>query len=110
MTMLQQTPPRATQTPAQPTPEVVPYRPVPPGESRRRATAGSRPSLLHQVIAYALLAVGSIAFLVPFFFVVNGSLKSEVEVQAGDFVTPPKTLHDVRWSNYPLALSKQKMD
>jgi ABC-type glycerol-3-phosphate transport system permease component len=109
MTTLQQSPPRATQTPAQPTPEVVPYQPQPP-EKRRVASDGARPSLLQQVIAYALLAVGSVAFLVPFYFVVNGSLKSEVEVQAGDFVTPPRTLHDVRWSNYPLALSRQKMN
>ena len=110
MTTLQQSPPRATQTPAQPTPEVLPYRPPPPGLRRRAGSAGSRPSLVHQIVAYALLAIGSVAFLVPFYFVVNGSLKSEVEVQAGDFVTPPRTLHDVRWSNYPLALSRQKMD
>jgi len=31
-------------------------------------------------------------------------------VQAGDFNTPPKTLREVKWSNYPKALSREKMD
>jgi len=47
---------------------------------------------------------------VPFYFVINGSLKTEAEVAAGDFVTPPDTLAMVKWSNYPLALSPQKMN
>jgi multiple sugar transport system permease protein len=107
-TAYRETPPRATDQVSQPGPEVVPYLP-----SRRgapRGSAGERPSLAQQVIAYTLLALGSVAFLVPFYFVVNGSLKSEVEVQAGDFITPPKHLADFRWSNYSRALSKQKMD
>src|SRR4051794_38503720 len=107
-TAYRETPPRATENVAQPTPEVVPYLPKQPPPMR--GTSGARPSVAQQVIAYALLALGSIAFLVPFYFVINGSLKSEVEVQSGDFVTPPKTFADFRWNNYSLALSKKKMD
>ncbi|MFT3786224.1 MAG: carbohydrate ABC transporter permease [Tepidisphaeraceae bacterium] len=39
---------------------------------------------------YALLAIGSLAFLVPFYFVLNASLKTDAEVQAGDFITPTR--------------------
>src|SRR5205814_2635268 len=51
-----------------------------------------------------------IAFLIPFYFVANASLKTDAAVQSGDFVAPPKALADFRWSNYPRALSPQKMD
>ena len=46
----------------------------------------------------------------PFYFVVNGSLKSDAEVQAGDFTSPPATWSDVRWGNYPKALGPSKMN
>lgn len=59
------------------------------------------------IITYALLLLGSIAFLVPFYFVINGSLKSEADVQAGDFLTPPSS---PQFQNYAVALSKKKMD
>jgi len=62
------------------------------------------------MLAYAILLVGSLAFLVPFYFVINGSLKTEAEVAAGDFVAPPRSLAQIQWSNYPRALSKQKMN
>src|SRR5262249_54551592 len=62
------------------------------------------------IIAYTVLILGSIAFIVPFYFVVNGSLKNEVAVQAGDFVTLPRHLSDIQWSNYPRALAADKMD
>ncbi len=52
---------------------------------------------------YAALLVGSIAFLVPFYFVVNGSLKTDAEVQAGDFVS---LTNAPRWENYWNALEK----
>ncbi len=55
-------------------------------------------------LAYAVLVIGAIAFLVPFYFVINGSLKTEAAVQGGDFITPPATLEAVRWENYPTAL------
>jgi ABC-type glycerol-3-phosphate transport system permease component len=64
----------------------------------------------HPAIIYSLLALGSLAFLVPFYFILNGSLKTEEAVAAGDFITLPAHVSDIRWSNYPLALSKQKMD
>ena len=63
-----------------------------------------------KLIAYSILVFGAIAFLVPFYFVVNGSLKTEAEVAAGDFITPPKSWADVRWNNYPRALSREKMN
>jgi len=59
------------------------------------------------IIAYLILTIGAIAFLIPFYFVVNGSLKSETAVQAGDFTTP--ALHPI-WSNYPKALGPEKMN
>ncbi len=59
---------------------------------------------------YLLLFAGSLAFLIPFYFIVNGSLKTEDAVQAGDFIRPPVSVSSVQWSNYPIALSRQKMD
>ena len=61
-------------------------------------------------VIYSLLALGSLAFLVPFYFILNGSLKTEEAVAAGDFIRPPAHLSDIRWSNYSRALSKEKMD
>jgi ABC-type glycerol-3-phosphate transport system permease component len=61
-------------------------------------------------LIYTILFLGSVAFLVPFYFILNGSLKTEEAVQAGDFITPPHSLSDIRWSNYPRALSPEKMD
>ena len=59
---------------------------------------------------YALLVLGSLAFLVPFYFILNGSLKTQEAVQAGDFIRPPASVSSIQWSNYPLALSKDKMN
>jgi len=59
---------------------------------------------------YLLLFFGSLAFLIPFYFILNGSLKTEDAVQAGDFIHLPGSWSAVRWSNYPRALSKEKMD
>jgi multiple sugar transport system permease protein len=64
----------------------------------------------HAVLVYAILVFGSLAFLLPFYFVFNGSLKTEEAVRSGDFVTPPHSVADVHWSNYPRSLSKDKMD
>ena len=41
-----------------------------------------------KIIAYSILIVGALLFLIPFYFVVNASLKTAGEVEAGDFVTP----------------------
>lgn len=59
---------------------------------------------MYSWLAYSLLLLGSLVFVVPFYFVVVGSLKTDVQVQAGDFLTPPQSLADVQWSNYPAAL------
>ncbi len=56
-----------------------------------------------KVWVYLALIVGAVAFLVPFYFVVNGSLKTDAEVQAGDFVWPADA---PRWRNYIDALEK----
>jgi multiple sugar transport system permease protein len=76
----------------------------------RKYRESGRISRSHQIIAYILLVLGSFAFLVPFYFVVNGSLKTEAAVQTGDFVSPPKSLADARFSNYPRALSPDRMN
>ena len=66
-----------------------------------RPTRGGRPGLTALWI-YAVLMLGSLAFLTPFYFVVNGSLKTDEAVQAGDFVTPATT---PQWHNYRNALA-----
>jgi len=78
--------------------------------TRRKYRSAQSVSRWQKVIAYAILAFGSIAFLVPFYFVVNGSLKTEAEVQAGDFIRLPKSSQVIQWKNYPRALSKEKMN
>lgn len=93
----------------------TPARPIDPktaaplmeaGVRRGSAGSGDRPSLLQQVVAYLVLTIGSLAFLVPFYFVVNGSLKTDAQVQSGDFISPPASMQDVHWQNYPRALEK----
>jgi len=59
---------------------------------------------------YAVLALGSLGFLLPFYFLVNGSLKTNAQVEGGNFTAPPKSLSDVQWSNYPDALAPDRMD
>src|SRR5438046_1419549 len=88
-----------------PPPPLLPYR-EPKGKYR---TTGQI-SRTHKLIAYTLLVLGSIAFLVPFYFVVNASLKTDAAVHAGDFVSPPASAAEFRWANYPRALSPEKMD
>lgn len=69
--------------------------------SMRRASATAA------MIAYVLLGVGSLAFLVPFYFVLNGSVATEAQVSAGDFVSPPAV---IQLENYPKALAKDRMN
>jgi ABC-type glycerol-3-phosphate transport system permease component len=57
-----------------------------------------------------MLVVGSIGFFLPFYFIVNGSLKTNAEVQAGNLTSPPKKLADIQWSNYPDALAADRMN
>src|SRR5438874_2415710 len=103
-------PPRMTQTPAAPTEvgtavETLRYETRPP---RFRLSNGV--PRRQQIVAYSLLVLGSLAFLIPFYFVVNGSLKTEAEVQRGDFVTPPRSIETIQSSNYPRALARDKMN
>jgi ABC-type glycerol-3-phosphate transport system permease component len=67
-------------------------------------------SRTEKLLAYTLLVGGSILFLIPFYYVVNASLKTEAQVRAANFVAPPTHWSDLQFSNYPLALSPQKMD
>jgi multiple sugar transport system permease protein len=62
------------------------------------------------ITAYVLLILGSLLFLVPFYFVINASLKSETQVNAGEFATPPRSVEAMRFSNYPRSLAPDKMD
>ncbi len=80
---------------------------TPPGKKHRSTNQTSR---FERILAYTLLIGGSILFLVPFYFVVNASLKTEAEVNAGDFASPPTSPADVRFSNYPRALAPDKMN
>jgi len=66
--------------------------------------------LWQKLAAYAILVLGSVAFLIPFYFVVNGSLKTEARVQAGDFISLPNSFSEVLWGNYPRSLSPAKMN
>jgi multiple sugar transport system permease protein len=59
---------------------------------------------------YGLLLLGSIGFVLPFYFIVNGSLKTNSEVQAGNITSLPKHLSDLQWSNYPDALAPDRMN
>jgi multiple sugar transport system permease protein len=63
-----------------------------------------------RVFIYAILVLGSIGFLLPFYFIVNGSLKTNSQVQAGNLTSPPKNLADIQWSNYPDALAADRMN
>ena len=103
MTVISQ-PPRPTDTPLPVGigPAAIQSQPT------RRSNGLQSPN--KRALIYTVLFLGSLAFLVPFYFILNGSLKTEEAVQAGDFITPPHSLSDVRWSNYPRALSKEKMD
>lgn len=77
---------------------------------RRRYRAGHSPSAKNKLLIYLVLIAGSLLFLVPFYFIVNGSLKTEADVEAGNFLSPPASWHDVKWENYPRSLAPDKMD
>jgi multiple sugar transport system permease protein len=106
MTTLQTPPP--TQTVGEPGPGIAVVAYAAP--ARRKHRSVDSVSRTQKIIAYLILAIGSLIFLVPFYFVVNGSLKNAASVLAGDFVSLPKSWDAVRWHNYPEALSREKMD
>src|SRR6478672_2191795 len=94
--------------------------PEPRGRRARGFRTMDSTSRTEKILAYALLILGSIAFLIPFYFVVNASLKTEPEVMAGNFVAlahapmgtiDPDTGKRVGGvANYPRALAPDKMD
>jgi ABC-type glycerol-3-phosphate transport system permease component len=59
------------------------------------------------LLTYAILMLGSIAFVIPFYFALNASLKTSAEVAAGDFITP---VREPNFSNYPRSLAPDKMN
>lgn len=86
---------------------VVPYQAKTPPSKKLRTTQTSR---AETIVAYTLLILGSLLFLIPFYFVVNASLKTEAQVNAGDFTTPPGSIAGVKLSNYPRSLAPDKMN
>ena len=68
------------------------------------------PRLLPVPFSYILLVVLAALFLIPFYFVINASLKTDSAVQAGDFVSLPKSSQDIQWKNYPKALGPEHLD
>ena len=92
---------------------VLPPPPVsrrPPPAARKQYRSLEKISRTQTILAYALLLLGTVAILVPFYFVLNASFKTDAAVQSGDFVSPPASLADVHASNYPRALAPDKMD
>ena len=78
---------------AAPVKDVIPPRPTRP---RRRQD----PAVW---LTYALLVVGAALLLVPFYWMLTNSLKTEAEAS----IIPPTLLPgEVMWSNYPQALAK----
>jgi len=62
---------------------------------------GNASDAMHRILVYALLAAGSVLFLMPFFWMVSTSLKDEV----GLFSIPPDWIpNKFKWSNYAAAV------
>ena len=76
--------------------------------SSRRARTAARPTIkalmrwLRLLPVYLVLVLSSLFFILPFLWMVSGSLKSMVET----FAVPPSLVPKVwLWSNYPKALT-----
>lgn len=69
--------------------------------------APPKPFAWDKFCSYLILSLGALLFLVPFYFVLNGSLATDAQVQSGDFVRPVTTPN---FSNYPRALAPDKMN
>jgi multiple sugar transport system permease protein len=65
---------------------------------------------LRRWLAYVLLVLLAAVFLVPFYFVINASLKTDAAVQAGQYVAPPKSVEDLQVHNYAKALDADHLD
>ena len=77
--------------------------PLPTRDAFRRAERPSKNLGGSNAWIYAILMLGSLAFLTPFYFVLNGSLKTDEAVQRGDFVTPASS---PQFHNYRAALDR----
>ncbi|HZU85109.1 MAG TPA: carbohydrate ABC transporter permease [Polyangiaceae bacterium] len=82
----------------------------PEQRSRDGTAAVRRAGAARRALLYLVLFAGAVAFIAPFYFVVNASLKTDAEVRAGHFIAPPRSLGDLRWSNYPRALDAAHMN
>src|SRR4051812_39596063 len=91
-------------------PDRAPLTPEYQSPRTKKFRTGEFTPTRHKLLVYTLLTLGSFAFLIPFYFVLNGSLKSEAEVASGDYVTPPRSIVEARFSNYPDALAPTKMN
>ena len=74
---------------------------------RQSQIANRKSKISKNWLVYLILGIGSIAFLVPFYFVINGSLKTDADVQAGRFVAPET---HPQWINYWDALKRLGLD
>src|SRR5207247_9661501 len=57
-------------------------RPAPLAASRARMRSASATSSTQKSIAYAILILGSLIFLIPFYFLLNASFKTDIEAHA----------------------------
>ena len=73
-------------------------------------TQSTTQSAPRKAMSYTLLILLACVFLVPFYFVINASFKTDAAVQAGDYVSPPKSLADIQASNYPKSLNPDHLD
>lgn len=78
--------------------------------TRRKYRDATNVSTSQKLWGYGILVLGSIAFLLPFYFIVNGSLKTNSQVQAGNFTSLPTKASDIQWSNYSEALAPDRMN
>lgn len=106
MTTLQSPTPGAPQTTAPPR-AIVDYS---TGRPPRSGPSSAQVSRNERIVAYTLLILGSLIFLIPFYFLINASLKTEAQVQAGDWISPPASVADMRFNNYPRSLAPDKMN
>ena len=110
MTTAVEVPPAGSAGTGELPPPVVSYQGPRPEQPRKKFRSLEKISRTQTVLAYALLLIGTFAILVPFYFVLNASFKTDAAVQSGDFISPPQSWADVHAANYPRALSPDKMD
>lgn len=78
-----------------------------PSQAAFRQASRPRAASAGNLLIYAVLMLGSLAFLTPFYFVLNSSLKTDEAVQRGDFISPAVT---PQWHNYGDAMQRLGLD